>query len=492
MKTILIILSGWAVVSVLSACGSTPKEQVKPVNIIYILADDLGYGDLGVYGQEKFATPHIDRLAREGMLFTQHYAGSTVCAPSRSALMTGRHTGQTHVRGNRGMNGGQFPLPTDAVTIPKLLKQAGYVTGAFGKWGLGYPGSTGDPLKQGFDTFFGYNSQTIAHNYYPWELNHDDGVIPLPENEGVAQGLYAPDLIHEKTLDFIRNNRDTAFFLYIPSILPHAELIAPEEYMMRYLEKDAAENPLAYKSGFEPETPYVGIDDPSDPRFKVGGYGSQPYPRAAFAAMVALLDEQVGEILDLLDELGLTENTLVIFTSDNGPHREGGADPFFFNSNGPFQGTKRDLYEGGIRVPMLAKWPAVVQPGSRTDHISAFWDVLPTIVGIAGLEAPSSIDGISFLPTLKGQEQPPHNYLYWEFHEQGGKQAVRKGKWKAIRLNVREGNKSVMLFDLDEDPGETIDLAGTHPAIADELSTLMDQARVEDPEWPFLQAATTP
>ncbi|MCC5939306.1 MAG: arylsulfatase [Lunatimonas sp.] len=478
-----------ATAALFGSCGPSTQES-KPTNIIYILADDLGYGDVGVYGQEKFATPNIDRLAREGMLFTQHYAGTTVCAPSRSAMMTGLHTGHTQVRGNRGMNGGQFPLPPDAMTIPKLLKKAGYVTGAFGKWGLGYPGSTGDPLKQGFDTFFGYNSQTIAHNYYPWELNHDDRIVELPENAGIAQGLYAPNLIHEKTLDFIRTHKDTAFFLYVPSVIPHAELFAPEEYMMRFLEKDTPESALGYKSQFEPEKPFKGVDELDDPRFKVGGYGSQPQPRAAFAAMVTLLDDQVGEIMELLEALGIAENTLIIFTSDNGPHVEGGADPDFFNSNGPFQGYKRDLYEGGIRVPMLARWPAVVAAGSRSDHASAFWDVLPTLAEIAGVETSGPIDGLSFLPALQGKEQAAHEYLYWEFHEQGGKQAIRRENWKAIRLDAKSGNTPVMLFDLEKDPGETENLAEKYPEIVQELSLRMDRARVEDPEWPFLPLAT--
>ena len=471
----------------LNACKERAAEEKLP-NIIYIMADDLGYGDLGVYGQEKFSTPNIDRLAAEGMLFTQHYAGTTVCAPSRSVLMTGYHTGHTPVRGNRGVNGGQFPLPTETLTVAKLLKQAGYATGAFGKWGLGYPGSTGDPLNQGFDVFFGYNSQTIAHNYYPRELNSNNEVITLPENQGTDQGLYAPNLIHEKTLDFIDKNADQPFFLYIPSVIPHAELFAPEEYMQRFMKNDAPESTLGQVSIFEPETPYKGIDDPENPRYKVGGYGSQSHPRAAFAAMVTLLDDQVGEILAKLDELGISENTLIIFTSDNGPHREGGADPDYFNSNGPFQGYKRDLYEGGIRMPMLARWPAKIRAGSRSDHISAFWDVLPTLAEAAGLDAPDGIDGLSFLPTLMEKEQPAHEYMYWEFHEQGGKQAIRRGNWKAIRLNVLRENTEMLLFDLSNDPAERNNVAEQHPEIVAEMLHFMENSRVEDPEWPFIGA----
>lgn len=465
--------------------GEENIDLGKP-NIIYIIADDLGYGDLSCYGQEKFETPNIDRLAREGMLFTQHYAGSTVCAPSRSSLMTGLHTGHTAVRGNRGMNGGQYPLPPDAVTLPKMLKKAGYKTGAFGKWGLGYPGSTGDPLNQGFDEFFGYNSQTIAHNYYARSLNHNDKVIELEENRGTEHGLYIPHLIHERALDFIDRHQDTAFFLYVPTIIPHAELFAPDEYMEMFLERTPVEPPHVYKSKFAPETPYEGIDDPEHPRYKVGGYGSQPYPRAAFAAMVKLLDDQVGEILDKLDALGLADNTLVIFTSDNGPHVEGGADPDFFNSNGPFQGYKRDLYEGGIRVPMLAWWPEKIAAGTQTDHISAFWDILPTLCEAAGAEVPKGVDGISFLPAFSGQPQPQHEYLYWEFHEQRGKQAVRKGDWKAIKLDVLTDQPKSLLFNLAEDSDETQNLADEYPDILGELTQIMDRARIEDPEWPFL------
>lgn len=472
---------------VLHACQPALKEEApRQPNIIYILADDLGYGDLSCYGQEKFETPHIDRLAKEGMLFTQHYAGSTVCAPSRSSLMTGLHTGRTPIRGNRGINGGQYPLPAETVTISKLLKAAGYVTGAFGKWGLGYPGSTGDPLNQGFDEFFGFNSQTVAHNYYAWELNDNHQVIELEENKGTDQGLYIPHLIHERTLDFIDRHQDTSFFLFVPTIIPHAELFAPQEYMDLFLNQNSAEPPYAYISKFEPETPYQGIDDPAHPRFKVGGYGSQPYPRAAFAAMVKLLDDQVGEIMAKLEELGLAENTLVIFTSDNGPHVEGGADPDFFNSNGPFQGYKRDLYEGGIRTPMLAKWPSKIQAGSISEHVSAFWDVLPTLGEVAGIAVPEDIHGISFLPALMGQKQQEHKHLYWEFHEQQGKQAVRKGDWKAIKLHVLGPEPEFLLFNLRKDVAEKENLAGKHPEILEELLDIMESERIEDPEWPFL------
>jgi arylsulfatase A len=461
----------------------------KKPNIIYILADDLGYGDLSCYGQQKFSTPHIDRLAAEGKLFTQHYAGSTVCAPSRSALMTGLHTGHTYVRGNRGLNGGQYPLPDSVVTLAELLKEAGYVTGAFGKWGLGYPGSEGDPVNQGFDEFFGYNSQTIAHNYYPWDLYHNTEKITLAENEGENQGLYAPHLIQEKTLAFLEQHQDTTFFLYVPSIVPHAEMVAPKEYMAQFGEYDASG---AFKSAFAPEKPFKGVDRINDDRFKVGGYGSQAHPRAAFAAMVTLLDDQVGEIMAKVKELGLEENTIIIFTSDNGPHREGGADPDFFNSNGPFKGYKRDLYEGGIRVPMIAKWPGQIRAGSTSDHISAFWDVLPTACELAGVAVPAGMDGISFLPALQGkEEQRQHEYLYWEFHEQGKKQAVRKGDWKAVRTGLAKNpNAPVELYNLAEDQGEERNVADQHPERVREMEAIMQKEHVADPAWPFFAGGT--
>lgn len=474
--------------ALICSCQPAENENEKLPNIIYIIADDLGYGDLSCYGQEKFNTPNIDRLAARGMIFTQHYAGTTVCAPSRASLMTGMHTGHSYVRGNRTMNGGQFPLPPEAITMPKLLKKAGYVTGAFGKWGLGYPGSTGDPLKQGFDEFFGYNSQGIAHNYYPWELWDNDETFVLEENKGTQHGLYAPNLIHQKTMEFIDRHQDTTFFLFVPSIIPHAELFAPADYLEMFMEKSSPEPPHHYISKFAPEQPYEGIDDPEHPRYKVGGYGSQPHPKAAFAAMVKLLDDQVGEILDKLEELGLTENTLVIFTSDNGPHLEGGADPDFFNSNGPFQGYKRDLYEGGIRIPMIASWPGQIAEGSQSAHISAFWDVLPTISELTGIEIPREVDGISFLPTLLDREQPEHDYLYWEFHEQGGKQAVRMGDWKGIKLNVVKGEPTAFLYHLKTDPMEKQDLSKQHPEVLQKILKIMETARTEDPEWPFIES----
>ncbi|WPP49207.1 arylsulfatase [Catalinimonas niigatensis] len=478
-------------------CSSTGNEEqetaeaIRKPNIIYILADDLGYGDLSCYGQQKFETPHIDRLAAQGMRFTQHYAGTTVCAPSRSCLMTGQHSGHTTVRGNRGMHEGQFPIPDSIRLLPEILKEAGYVTGAFGKWGLGFPGSEGDPVNQGIDEFFGFNSQTIAHNYYPWELWHNKEKVILEENEGEKKGTYAPTLIQEKTLEFIEQHKDTSFFLYVPSILPHAELLAPEEYMAMFGEQSSPEPPYEFKSKFAPETPYEGVDDINHPRFKVGGYGSQPYPHAAFAAMITVLDDQVGQIVEKVKALGLAENTIIIFSSDNGPHLEGGADPDFFNSNGPLKGYKRDLYEGGIRVPMIACWPGKIEAGSQSDHISAFWDVLPTTCALAGIEAKREVDGISFLPELLDEgKQAEHAYLYWEFHEQGKKQAVRIDQWKGVKTGIAENPDAPLeLYDLSVDIGEEHNIADQHPEIVDEMEQIMQHAHEEDAEWPFFAQA---
>jgi arylsulfatase A len=444
-----------------------------PPNIIFILADDLGYGDLGCYGQTRFKTPNIDRLAIDGMLFTQHYAGATVCAPSRCALLTGLHGGHAFIRGNREIQPeGQYPLNAGAPSLAGMLKAAGYVTGAFGKWGLGYPNSEGDPLQQGFDEFFGYNCQRQAHNYYPYHLWHNQSKVRLVNNAGKQQEAYAPEIIHRKALDFLEQNKDTTFFLFYPTPLPHAELVAPERYMAEYRGK------------FPPETPYSGVDE--GPYYKNGGYGSQVEPRAAFAAMVAILDTQVGELREQLAALGIADNTLIIFTSDNGPHKEGGAQPDYFDSNGPFRGYKRDLYEGGIRVPMIACWPGKIRSGSSSGHVSAFWDFFPTLAEAAHGKVPSVTDGISFLPELLGGTQEPHEYLYWEFHEQGGAQAVRYGKWKAVRLQADSLKYGPLaLYDLETDPGEVNDLAADHPDIVAKAKAIIDENHVASDAFPF-------
>lgn len=455
------------------ACLGFAETSSKP-NIIYILADDLGYGDISFLGQEKFETPNIDKLAAKGLFFSQHYSGSTVCAPSRSALLTGQHTGHTYVRGNQEVQPeGQIPIPDEVVLLPEMLKEAGYVSGIFGKWGLGFPGSEGEPLKQGFDVFYGYNCQRLGHHYYPYHLWDNETKVVLDENAGVKKGAYAPALIHDRTLQFIEDNKDRPFFCYVATIIPHAELAAPEEYMEQF-------------RGKLPEVKkYKGLD--AGPKLRQGQYQSQDEPRTAFAAMITLLDDQVGEIVAKTEELGIADNTLIIFTSDNGAHQEGGADPNFFNSNGLYRGHKRDLYEGGVHVPMIAYWPGKVKAGATTDLISAFWDMVPTFTELAGVSAPENADGISILPTILGEgEQAQHPYLYWEFHERGGRIAVRMGKWKGVRYNVfKQPNRPMELYDLSKDPGEKKDLARLHPEVVQQIATIMEQARTPSEVYKF-------
>jgi len=472
-----IILFATAIALIFTSCQNQAKEDITPgkPNIVYILADDLGYGDLSCYGQTHFETPNIDNLAENGMKFTQHYSGSTVCAPSRSSLMTGKHTGHTFIRGNKEWKPeGQYPLEAEAITMAEALQDAGYVTGAFGKWGLGYPGSEGDPNNQGFDEFYGYNCQRIGHHYYPYHMWHNQEKVMLEGNTGTQTGVYGPEIIHEHAIKFLENNKDEPFFMFYPSIIPHAELFAPEEYMEKYRGK------------FLPEKEYEGVDEGEN--FRQGPYGSQPESHAAFVAMIDYLDMQVGEIVDKLKELGVYENTLIIFTSDNGPHMEGGADPDYFDSNGPLKGYKRDLYEGGIRVPMIAVWNGKIVAGSKTDHISAFWDVFPTVAEISGASVPEDIDGISFLPTLLGndKEQEEHEYMYWEFHERGGRQAVRKGNWKLVRYNVLNPEKTTTeLYNLETDLGEENNVAEEHPEIVEELSQIMKNTRTDSEVFTF-------
>lgn len=432
--------------------GNSPR---KP-NFIYILLDDAGYGDLGCYGQALFKTPNIDRLAREGVRFTDHYAGSAVCAPSRCSLLTGLHTGHCYIRGNREMwpEEGQEPLPSGAVTLPRLLKEAGYVTGMFGKWGLGYPGSSGDPLEQGFGEFFGYNCQRQAHNYYPDHLWHNREKVPLDGK------TYSHDLIMDRALDFIRENREGPFFCYLPVTIPHASMHVPEESAKPFRRE-------FWKHELTPGI-YAG------PVIR--------NPAACFAGMMTRLDRQIGELVELVDGLGLAGDTCIMLSSDNGPHKEGGHRPGLFDSNGPFRGFKRDLYEGGIRVPMIARRPGAIEPGQVTGHVSAFWDVLPTLCELAGIEAPGDIDGLSFAPVLDGRagEQKRHDYLYWELPELGGRQAARAGKWKAVRYRVSRGpDGPAELYDLESDPGETEDLAEREPEQAARMAEILRTARTE-------------
>lgn len=460
MKTNTLI--GVPVICLLGLVGC--KEKEPPVNVIYILADDLGYGDLGCYGQQKIKTPNIDRMAEEGMLFMQHYAGCTVSAPSRCSLMTGLHTGHTQIRGNKEIKPeGQQPMTEDTYTLGKLMKSAGYTTGIFGKWGLGFPGSSSVPSNMGFDEFYGYNCQRMAHSYYPDHLWHNDQRVDFAENANDGRTAYSQDLIHEQALKFIRDNKDKPFYAMLTYTLPHAELNLPHDSIYQMYENAFEEMPYPYN----------------------GGYHASEKPYASFAAMVTRLDKYVGDVMAELKELGLDKNTIVLFTSDNGPHREGGANPDFFQSYGPFKGIKRDVYEGGIHVPMVAWSPGRIQAGSTNQHISAFWDVMPTLAELTGIELPQQGDGISFLPTLLSKTgQKEHDYLYWEFHEDNGREALRKGDWKLIRQPL-VGNTSLELYNLKTDLHEDHNRATEEPARVEELKTLMDNARTESPLFNF-------
>lgn len=457
------------------------QDTDRPPNIIYILADDLGYAELGCYGQEWIETPNIDRLAAEGIRFTQHYSGNAVCAPARCNLLTGKHPGHAYIRSNgnppgserkpdQGIFPGQHPIPDGEVTIAEMLKQKDYATGAAGKWGLGLNGTTGAPNKQGFDLFFGYLCQVHAHNHYPRFLWHNDERVRFPGNDRTLTGeTHSQDKFAEHALRFIRENRDRPFFLYLPFAIPHLSIQVPEESLAQY-------------KGKIPEEDY-----------KHRGYLKHPYPRAGYAAMVSHIDRDVGEIMALVEKLGLDENTLIMFSSDNGPtfNRLGGSDSEFFESAGPFRGLKGSLYEGGIRVPLVARWPGKIPAGTVTDHVSAFWDVMPTIAEITGTEPPENIDGISFAPTLLGnpEKQQKHEYLYWEFPGYGGQQALRKGAWKAVRQNIlRKRNPNplkIELYNLREDVGESNDVAGEHPEVVTEMRRIMREARVPSELFPM-------
>jgi arylsulfatase A-like enzyme len=437
----------------------------KKTNIIYILADDLGYGDLGCYGQKQIKTPNLDRMAAEGMKFTQHYAGSTVCAPSRCSLMTGKHTGHCTVRGNVDVL-----MKPDEVTIAKILKKAGYKTACIGKWGIGHPPPPEDPQNNGFDYFFGYLSMWHAHNYYPdflWKNGQKvslRNIVQHPkkhnkENQEELTGLasekidYSPDLFTQNALDYIKEQKEP-FFLFLSYTIPHANNEA----------KQFREHGM--------EVPDYGI------------YADKDWPdeEKGKAAMISHMDGDIGKIFAELKKLGIDEDTLVMFSSDNGPHKEGGVKPEFFNSNGSFRGIKRDLYEGGIRVPMIARWPGKIAPNSQCNHISAFWDVLPTLVDIAEAQEAKGIDGISFAPSLLGKQQDRHEYLYWEFHEGSSKQAVRIGKWKAIRPAP---SKAIELYNLYSDIDENKNIAKDYPDIVARAKEIMDTARTDADVWPL-------
>ena len=432
-------------------------------NIIFILADDLGYGDVGCYGQKLIQTPCLDRMAAEGLRFTQAYAGSTVCAPSRCALMTGMHMGHARVRGNADRNGNIVPLLPEDFTVAEALREAGYRTGLIGKWGLGEPGSTGTPNRKGFDEFYGFLNQVHAHNHYPDYLWRNEQIEPVPGNHLSRPGVcdvcntYAQDLFTREAHDFIRRHRQDRFFLYLAYTIPHTNN----------------------------ERGADGLEVPSDAPYSDRDW---PDPLKRFAAMITRMDRDIGGILDLLRELRIDQDTLVIFASDNGPHKESGANPAFFNSSGGLRGIKRDLYEGGIRVPGIAWWPGQIAPGSVSDYPWAFWDILPTFAELGGAAIPPC-DGRSFAPLLRGEtfESRREDPLYWEFHERGFSQAVRWDQWKAVRFHLSE---DIEIYDLFSDPAETSNIAAGRPDLRDHAMRLFTACREPSPLWPV--AGETP
>ena len=436
--------------------------MTTPPNVVFIMADDLGIGDVGCYGQQRIKTPAIDQLAKNGLKFTQHYSGSTVSAPSRCVLLTGKHTGHSYIRGNKGYkaeDGRHYDLnlANEEITLGEVFKTRNYTTACVGKWGLGGPSGVGHPNNQGFDYFFGYLGQGNAHNYYPVQLFENNNPVMLNHE------VYTHDLIMEKALEFLEKNADKPFFLYLTPTIPHADLVVPNNELFDYDGK------------FE-EVPFPGP-----------GYRPQPKPRATFAAMVTRMDRDIQRVVDLLKEKGILDNTIVIFTSDNGTHHEGGHDPRYFDSNGPFRGTKRDLYEGGIRTPFVVQWPAKIQPGTVSYHVSSFWDFMPTVCDLIHAERPAGIDGISYLPTLLNTgNQQKHESLYFEFHEQGGKQAVIKDRWKLVHLNVNKpAQERYELYNLAADPGENSNVLSLYPEKVDSLKKIMSASHTKNNNWQF-------
>lgn len=457
-----LLLATWLLVLAPSERTGAQQRAAAP-NIVVIQADDLGYGDLSSYGQANFQTPALDRLAREGIRFTQYYAGSTVCAPSRTALMTGLHTGHTWIRGN-----GEIALRLEDVTIAEVLKQAGYRTAVIGKWGLGIPGTTGEPNKQGFDYSFGFLDHRHAHRQYTDHLWRNGQRVAVDVDHD-----YVNDLFTRETLGFIDREDRRPFFVYLNYTVPHAELRVPE-------------SSLAEFRGKFPEKPYVNATADARPTGALPdgaslGYRSQPTPHAAFAAMITRMDRDIGRIVDHLHARGLDRNTLILFISDNGPHQEGGGDPVFFKSNGGLRGIKRDLYEGGIRVPMIARWVGQIPAGRVSDYAWAHWDLLPTLAELARARTPAGLDGRSMTRALRGQPQPAHDTFYWEFHERGFQQAVRMGQWKAVRLGA---GKPLELYDLAADPREEHDVAGEHADVITRIESYLRTARTKSERWP--------
>ena len=446
--------------NLLAKTATSPKMP----NIIFIMADDLGYGELGSYGQKHIKTPHLDRMALEGMRFKDCYSSSAVCAPARCSLMTGMHGGHSFARDNYEIGNyesfrGQLPLKEGTVTMASVLKEQGYATGCFGKWGLGETASTGGPLKQGFDRFYGYNCQRHAHNLYPKYLVSNDRKETLEGNtRGLTGKTYAPQRIADEMLKFVKQNKDNPFFVYYPTVLPHLPLQVPEEELARY-------------KGKWDETPYTD-----------GSYLPHPTPRAAYAGMISFMDRQIGRLMNLLKELNLDDNTIVFFTSDNGTtYLEGQVDFEFFDSVAGLRGLKGSLYEGGIRVPMIVRWPGKIRPGTVSDLPTAGYDAPVTLAEIAGAKTQSHTDGISIVPELLGKpkRQKKHEYLFWDFAGYGGQLAVRVGSWKGIKRNLRENpDARLELYNLRDDPGEKNDVAAKNPKIAARVEKITVEARI--------------
>lgn len=484
------VLARWSMALAIGFVGSafllSATNAADQPNFIYILADDLGYNELGCYGQTTIRTPNLDRLAGEGMRFTQHYSGNPVCAPSRCVLLTGKHNGHSYIRSNKEMGGwgpdepeGQLPIPASEITLAERLKPLGYRTCAIGKWGLGGPGSSGHPCYQGFDHFYGYLCQRVAHNYYPTHLwrNHDVDVLgnhefsahqklaaPLGSPEEYfsryMSDVYAPDKMIDEAVQFVRDNHDEPFFLYYATPVPHVSIQVPTDSLDAYGDR-------------LDDKPYLGNQ----------GYLPHPSPRAGYAAMISRMDRDVGRLMALLAELGLEEKTLVIFSSDNGPTFNGGSDSKFFHSAGQLRGLKTMMYEGGIRVPMIARWKDVIPAGAVTDHVSAFQDIVPTFVEWAGGTIAEPLDGISLVPTLTGEsaDQQEHPYLYWELNRN---QALRAGDWKLIRMTDQKGETRTELYDLGTDLSESKNLASERPDVLTRMVRLAHEARVPSKEFP--------
>jgi arylsulfatase len=458
-----------ALVIVLLSVAGLHAGETRPPNIVFFLADDLGWGDLGCYGQAKIKTPSIDRLASEGMRVTTAYSGNAVCAPSRCCLMTGKHPGHAYIRDNRQWKpdvqwSGQVPIPDETVTLPALLKKNGYATGAMGKWGLGAPENSGDPAKHGIDHFFGYYCQGHAHNHYPPYVYRNGQKVDLEGNDGSATGKqYTQDLFEAEAIKFVREHKDKPFFLYLPFTIPHLALQVPDDSLAEY------------KGKFE-EKPYRGKQ-----------YQPHDTPRAAYAAMITRMDRTVGRVMELLKELKLDDNTLVLFSSDNGAiDAYAGTDAKFFGSLANFRGMKGSLYEGGIRVPLIFRWPGRINPGTTSDLPVPFWDLLPTLCNAAGIEPPKDIDGVSIWPTLTGKgEQKVHEFLYWEFPSYGGQQAVRAGKWKAVRQNMSKGPSAIELYDLDTDLSEKKNIAVDNPEVVKRLAAIMEKEHTPSKVFPL-------